>query len=173
LALDSAGQVWGAGDNSLGQLGCGQQQPQDLQEAAHTQDQDQAGASEQAALPAVSAVAASDSAVAMPCLVQLPGPASCIAAGAEHSAAVLKCDGSVWTWGWGEHGQLGSGSTADRCVPMQVLRPMHAVAQLSSEDSFLDNRQSPEDNSSHPRSIDFLTAAGVACGSGFTVAWGM
>ncbi|OMO80867.1 Regulator of chromosome condensation, RCC1 [Corchorus capsularis] len=36
-----------------------------------------------------------------------------IAAGAEHSAVVTE-DGVIKTWGWGEHGQLGLGSTCDQ-----------------------------------------------------------
>ncbi|GMI70711.1 SENSITIVE TO ABA 1 [Hibiscus trionum] len=35
-----------------------------------------------------------------------------ITAGAEHSAVVTE-DGAIKTWGWGEHGQLGLGSTSD------------------------------------------------------------
>ncbi|XP_010532866.1 PREDICTED: ultraviolet-B receptor UVR8 [Tarenaya hassleriana] len=42
-----------------------------------------------------------------------------IAAGAEHSAAVTE-NGEVRTWGWGEHGQLGHGSAADRTKPQVV-----------------------------------------------------
>ncbi|XP_021731124.1 ultraviolet-B receptor UVR8 isoform X1 [Chenopodium quinoa] len=43
-----------------------------------------------------------------------------IAAGAEHSA-ILTDDGQLYTWGWGEHGQLGLGSTSDHTVPQLVL----------------------------------------------------
>lgn len=42
-----------------------------------------------------------------------------IAAGAEHSALVTE-DMEVMTWGWGEHGQLGLGSTCDWIEPQQV-----------------------------------------------------
>ncbi|KAK4429943.1 Ultraviolet-B receptor UVR8 [Sesamum alatum] len=42
-----------------------------------------------------------------------------IAAGAEHSALVTD-NGSVMTWGWGEHGQLGLGDTNDQTVPQVV-----------------------------------------------------
>ena len=38
--------------------------------------------------------------------------AAWVAAGSEHSVAGLR-DGSVFTWGWGEHGQLGRGSTTN------------------------------------------------------------
>lgn len=42
-----------------------------------------------------------------------------IAAGAAHSVA-LKGDGTVWTWGANQQGQLGSGSLADRMAPGSV-----------------------------------------------------
>lgn len=42
-----------------------------------------------------------------------------IAAGAEHSAMVLENE-AVMTWGWGEHGQLGLGSTGDQQCPQIV-----------------------------------------------------
>ncbi|XP_015074849.1 ultraviolet-B receptor UVR8 isoform X3 [Solanum pennellii] len=43
-----------------------------------------------------------------------------IGAGAEHSAVVTADDGSVMTWGWGEHGQLGLGDTNDQTGPRAV-----------------------------------------------------
>ncbi|XP_073134104.1 ultraviolet-B receptor UVR8 [Henckelia pumila] len=42
-----------------------------------------------------------------------------IAAGSEHSALVTD-KGSVMTWGWGEHGQLGLGDTFDKTCPQPV-----------------------------------------------------
>jgi len=42
-----------------------------------------------------------------------------LAAGLNHSLAV-KEDGSLWSWGAGEHGQLGIGSSDDRTIPYQV-----------------------------------------------------
>ncbi|KAJ6844641.1 ultraviolet-B receptor UVR8 isoform X2 [Iris pallida] len=45
--------------------------------------------------------------------------AVCIAAGAEHSALVTE-EGKVFTWGWGEHGQLGLGNTDDQISPQIV-----------------------------------------------------
>jgi alpha-tubulin suppressor-like RCC1 family protein len=32
----------------------------------------------------------------------------------------LRSNGTIWTWGWGTYGQLGSGSTANRTSPWQV-----------------------------------------------------
>ncbi|EEF42206.1 protein with unknown function [Ricinus communis] len=44
-----------------------------------------------------------------------------IAAGSEHSALLTgKMDGTIKTWGWGEHGQLGLGSTKDQTNPQSV-----------------------------------------------------
>ncbi|ESQ34348.1 hypothetical protein EUTSA_v10007854mg [Eutrema salsugineum] len=42
-----------------------------------------------------------------------------IAVGAEHSAAVTE-SGEIKTWGWGEHGQLGLGSSNDQTSPQLV-----------------------------------------------------
>ncbi|KAI3467406.1 hypothetical protein Pfo_024069 [Paulownia fortunei] len=50
-----------------------------------------------------------------------------IAAGAEHSALVTD-NGSIMTWGWGEHGQLGLGSTNDQTAP-QVVSLGHKFAE--------------------------------------------
>eukprot|EP00963_Diacronema_lutheri_P004995 scaffold363_cov331-Pavlova_lutheri.AAC.116 len=45
-----------------------------------------------------------------------------VAAGSEHSMA-LSGDGTVFTWGWGEHGQLGLGHTRDSSKPAMVDLP--------------------------------------------------
>ncbi|KAL3631116.1 hypothetical protein CASFOL_024100 [Castilleja foliolosa] len=42
-----------------------------------------------------------------------------IAAGAEHSALITE-NGTIMTWGWGEHGQLGLGDTNDQTAPRMV-----------------------------------------------------
>jgi alpha-tubulin suppressor-like RCC1 family protein len=39
--------------------------------------------------------------------------------GGGHTAALL-ADGTVWSWGWNNYGQLGDGTTANRPVPVQV-----------------------------------------------------
>jgi alpha-tubulin suppressor-like RCC1 family protein len=43
-----------------------------------------------------------------------------IAVGRYHNLA-LKSDGTVWTWGYNNHGQLGDGTTADSPTPIQVV----------------------------------------------------
>jgi len=45
---------------------------------------------------------------------------SSIAAGYCHSAAINK-DGTLWTWGYNNYGQLGDGTTVNRATPVQVL----------------------------------------------------
>ena len=49
----------------------------------------------------------------------LSGSATTIAAGTNHSM-VLKTDGTVWTFGSGKSGQLGTGSIDDHLVPIQI-----------------------------------------------------
>lgn len=66
-----------------------------------------------------------------------------IASGTEHSALVTD-KGTVFTWGWGEHGQLGLGDTSDHVAPQRV--------------NVGDNGQS------------MSGSFAVYCGSGFTVA---
>lgn len=50
-------------------------------------------------------------------------PARCtavmLAGGIDHTVA-LKSDGSVWTWGNNEYGQLGDGTTVNKSTPVQV-----------------------------------------------------
>jgi alpha-tubulin suppressor-like RCC1 family protein len=54
--------------------------------------------------------------------VQTPAPAGCfkeIAAGSLHSVGI-KTDGTLWTWGSNNYGQLGNGSATTSNVPAQV-----------------------------------------------------
>jgi len=45
-----------------------------------------------------------------------------LAAGMGHSVA-LRYNGTVWTWGFNESGQLGDGSTIDNDIPVQAIGP--------------------------------------------------
>jgi len=58
---------------------------------------------------------------------------SAIAAGNYFSLA-LKADGTVWSWGKNDLGQLGDGSTANRPLPMQVAVP--ASTDISAGQDF-------------------------------------
>ncbi len=95
LALTSDGSVWAWGDNSQSQLGDG-----------------------------------TTYARSTPVQVQGPGGVgnlsgvAAIAAGNEHSVA-LKRDGTVWTWGRNQYGELGVGRTDDfsSAYPVQVSGP--------------------------------------------------
>ncbi len=49
----------------------------------------------------------------------LTGAIKAIAADAAHTA-VLKEDGTIWTWGYNYNGQLGDGTTTNRATPAQV-----------------------------------------------------
>lgn len=49
----------------------------------------------------------------------LPGPVTRLAAGAQHTCALLR-GGSVYCWGQNLHGQLGDGSTQNRSSPVAV-----------------------------------------------------
>lgn len=55
-----------------------------------------------------------------------------VAAG-NWSGYALRSDGTVWSWGWGEAGQLGRGGTSDSNVPVQVwgLTDATAIAATS------------------------------------------
>lgn len=56
-----------------------------------------------------------------------------VSLGAWHSA-VIKADGSLWTWGWNNCGQLGNGTTENSSKPIEVLKGVKAVS-LGSSDS--------------------------------------
>src|SRR5688572_11315016 len=53
-----------------------------------------------------------------------------ISGGGAHSLA-LRNDGSVWAWGYNEHGAVGDGTTARRAVPTQVSG-LSSVVQVSA-----------------------------------------
>src|SRR5579862_5855546 len=43
--------------------------------------------------------------------------------GGAQTHMVLKSDGTVWMWGLNMMGQLGDGTTTNRCAPVQVVGP--------------------------------------------------
>ncbi len=55
-----------------------------------------------------------------------------IAAGFKHGMA-LKSDGTVWTWGGNEYGQLGDGTTTNRSTPVQTAGLTSVVAIAASD----------------------------------------
>jgi alpha-tubulin suppressor-like RCC1 family protein len=90
-ALKSDGTVWTWGDNSYGQLG-------DNTTTRRSTPVQVSGTGGSGFLTDVKA----------------------IAAGIDHMVA-LKSDGTVWTWGYNQNGQLGDNSTTRRTTPVQVL----------------------------------------------------
>lgn len=55
-----------------------------------------------------------------------------IAAGQYHSIA-LDIKGRVWAWGWGVHGQLGTGSIEDEFLPVRIFKKKsHPVCQIAT-----------------------------------------
>jgi len=51
--------------------------------------------------------------------VKVTDPLAQIAAGGAHTVAIKKY-GSIWAWGWNNHGQLGDGSYDDRKEPTLI-----------------------------------------------------
>ena len=64
---------------------------------------------------------------AVPVRVKLPAPVRQVSQGGSGptngQTIVILSDGSVWTWGNNQHGQLGDGGTADSRVPVRVDIP--------------------------------------------------
>lgn len=55
-----------------------------------------------------------------------------IAVGEQYSVA-LKTDGTVWTWGHNDYGQLGDGTNTDRNIPVQVNGLSGVIAVAAGE----------------------------------------
>ncbi|KAG2450694.1 hypothetical protein HYH02_004533 [Chlamydomonas schloesseri] len=137
LALDTCGRVWAWGSNRNGQLA----RPPPAPSAAGSAAISIATATGTQALRTAAAaigqratevsrpqeVGGVVAASAVPLCVPLPDAAACVAAGSEHCAAVV-VDGSVFTWGWGEHGMLGTGDMHSRWQPQRVCSACSAVA---------------------------------------------
>ena len=115
LGLDDEGTVWAWGSNRYGQ--CGQphaEQPNVVRESAEVLRSQQSPLDFGATLPLTATVNE-------PTRVQSleTREVVCISAGAEHSVAVTS-HGGVFAWGWGEHGQLGLGTTLNAFQATQV-----------------------------------------------------
>ena len=104
LALKADGTVWAWGYNSNGQAGDGKGLPGD-------------GHARITAAP-----------------VEVSGLSGiiAIAGGGAHNLAV-KADGTVWTWGFNQYGQLGNGTNADSYAPVQVPGLVNAIAAAGGE----------------------------------------
>ena len=101
LALKNDGTVWSWGGNEFGQLGNGGTEPV-YNYAVQVRNAD--------GTPLKDIVA--------------------IAAGAYHNLA-LKADGTVWSWGKNENGQLGNQSTENSSVPIRI-DGLEGVAQIAA-----------------------------------------
>ena len=66
----------------------------------------------------------------------MPASAVSVAAGGYHSM-VLKRDGSVWTTGWNEYGQLGDGSTVDKTNYVKVFSSGAKAVSVGSRHSIM------------------------------------
>ncbi len=125
----------------------------------------------------------------LPLLVHLPGRATCVSAGSEHCAVALapcaaRSRGSVWTWGWGEHGQLGLGDTRDTWRPGEVRLPgctgISNAGQAGTAEGEGSGGGVRGGGDGGTRGEESVGAAGdgsggaawaVACGAGFTVCY--
>ena len=54
-----------------------------------------------------------------------------IAAGSNHCLCATS-SGQCWSWGWGEHGNLGQGTTADEAAPVRILGQAQGIAGLAA-----------------------------------------
>lgn len=143
MALDWSNTVWTWGANSSGQLGRGVVSPNDPNPAPVTfsggiglVDFVAAGGSHSMALDVDGVVwtwgkdlygqlgdgPASQQNQASPVPVSLPLAAIAIAAGSDHSMALLS-DYTIWAWGRNTSGQLGDNSTINRPSPVAVVLP--------------------------------------------------
>jgi alpha-tubulin suppressor-like RCC1 family protein len=103
LALRADGTVWGWGNNGRTQLGDGTS----ANRSTPTRVRDPEDATG----------------------VKPLGNVAAVSAGFSHALA-LRSDGTVWAWGYNDHGQIGDGSTASvvRFIPVKVPTLSHVVA---------------------------------------------
>jgi YD repeat-containing protein len=53
--------------------------------------------------------------------------------GGDRLTAILKADGTVWTWGWNGFGQLGDGTNTDRPAPVRVAGLSNVVLMAARD----------------------------------------
>jgi alpha-tubulin suppressor-like RCC1 family protein len=148
VALDSGGKVYTWGDNEFGQLGDGTNEdrltPKEVDSLSGVVAV-AAGYTHTIALTSGGLVytwghnhfgqlgnnSTADSNVPVP-VTQVTDFSEivAVAAGRYHSVALKKSDGTVWSWGGNEYGQLGDETKTDRLTPVQVtdLSGVEAVA---------------------------------------------
>ncbi|TFG82852.1 MAG: RCC1 repeat-containing protein, partial [Spirochaetales bacterium] len=156
VALKSDGTVWTWGDNSYGQLGDGtttERTTPVLDSVLSGVVAIAAGGCHTVALKSDGTVwtwgsndygqlgdgTTTDSPTPVP-VSSLSG-VTAIAAGYQHTVALKSDDGTVWTWGWNDYGQLGDDTTTDSPTPVPVSSlsgvaaiaagGVHTVAQWS------------------------------------------
>jgi alpha-tubulin suppressor-like RCC1 family protein len=106
-ALKTDGSVWGWGNNYFGQLGFTTSKECDPSSAGYRCER-------------------------TPVMILAAGSkVTQLAAGASHTVA-LKSDGSIWTWGFNQYGQLGDGGTVNRSSPLQVAAPGSGFIQVAA-----------------------------------------
>ncbi|CAN0106278.1 unnamed protein product [Lampetra planeri] len=112
VALSRGGDVYTWGWNEAGQLGLPSKpdEEREPQDASHGEK----GESQKTGTQYISIQA-------FPALLDFPGDdeISAVAAGSRHTVALTKCS-KLYTWGWGEHGQLGHGSRRSWDEPQHV-----------------------------------------------------
>jgi alpha-tubulin suppressor-like RCC1 family protein len=153
-AVVSGGDVYCAGDGTLGQLGNGAQAITATAVQANLGGAKAsgvaAGLQHACAITTTGAVLCwgddssgqlgdgntSDGGVPVPVTVSLPGAATEIGLGSAHSCAIVQgTSGGVWCWGSNAHGQLGDGTMNPSATPVAVKNVPPEVAHLAVGDS--------------------------------------
>jgi alpha-tubulin suppressor-like RCC1 family protein len=109
LALGKSGSVFSWGRSDMGQLGVDDEQL--LLQKKHQKKQGRAGGGGGGQMIFK---------ISMPVKQKLKNRIIQIACGSEHSMAVTS-GGDLYSWGWGEHGNLGHGTTKNQRLPTRVV----------------------------------------------------
>ena len=65
---------------------------------------------------------------------QVPGLGTVVGvSGGDRFTAILKSDGTVWTWGYNAYGQLGDGTYTNKSSPLQVQGLDHVVSMAARD----------------------------------------